>query len=253
MKPHTTRLFTCSIAICLSAGTASAALTLTRVAAGDLDPNWDGVNLSTFDGTQAPNAGTTTDWHMFGGTTVTPSDYKSGGSGIGALTFTQGTGGPLASQTSSSSQPDVTWSDGTIVTSPASLVESYIASLSAVAADTTIGETFSISLAASPQETTAYLFLGVLRATGELTATLGGETQTDSYGSNTHGAIIYELVYSSPTETSLDLVWKNIEDRSTTSVGGIRFQAVTMSVVPEPSSTALLGLGGLSLILRRRK
>ncbi|MGJ8655428.1 MAG: PEP-CTERM sorting domain-containing protein [Akkermansiaceae bacterium] len=31
------------------------------------------------------------------------------------------------------------------------------------------------------------------------------------------------------------------------------FESVTLEVVPEPSSTALLGLGGLALILRRRK
>ncbi len=37
--------------------------------------------------------------------------------------------------------------------------------------------------------------------------------------------------------------------------GGVSFDDITVSadVVPEPSSTALLGLGGLALILRRRK
>ncbi|MGB0775242.1 MAG: PEP-CTERM sorting domain-containing protein [Akkermansiaceae bacterium] len=32
-----------------------------------------------------------------------------------------------------------------------------------------------------------------------------------------------------------------------------RYDAVAISSVPEPSSAALLGLGGLTLILRRRK
>ncbi|MFC5049898.1 PEP-CTERM sorting domain-containing protein [Rubritalea spongiae] len=33
----------------------------------------------------------------------------------------------------------------------------------------------------------------------------------------------------------------------------VSIQAITLAAVPEPSSTALLGLGGLALILRRRK
>lgn len=35
--------------------------------------------------------------------------------------------------------------------------------------------------------------------------------------------------------------------------GAIGIEGMTLEVVPEPSSTALLGLGGLALILRRRK
>lgn len=35
--------------------------------------------------------------------------------------------------------------------------------------------------------------------------------------------------------------------------GSIGIEAMTLTVVPEPSSTALLGLGSLALILRRRK
>ncbi|MGB0992820.1 MAG: PEP-CTERM sorting domain-containing protein [Akkermansiaceae bacterium] len=35
--------------------------------------------------------------------------------------------------------------------------------------------------------------------------------------------------------------------------GGSSFDDVTVNSIPEPSSTALLGLGGLALILRRRK
>lgn len=36
-------------------------------------------------------------------------------------------------------------------------------------------------------------------------------------------------------------------------LGEVQFDGVAASAVPEPSSTALLGLGGLALILRRRK
>ena len=35
--------------------------------------------------------------------------------------------------------------------------------------------------------------------------------------------------------------------------GGVSFDSVTVQSVPEPSAAALLGLGGLALILRRRK
>jgi hypothetical protein len=44
------------------------------------------------------------------------------------------------------------------------------------------------------------------------------------------------------------------EENSTNSKGRDPFlDAVSVTAVPEPSSVALLGLGGLTLILRRRK
>ena len=36
-------------------------------------------------------------------------------------------------------------------------------------------------------------------------------------------------------------------------IDGNQFIALTLSAVPEPSSSALLGLGGLALMLRRRR
>tara|TARA_B110000908_G_scaffold158152_1_gene198984 strand:- start:2093 stop:2863 length:771 start_codon:yes stop_codon:yes gene_type:complete len=48
-----------------------------------------------------------------------------------------------------------------------------------------------------------------------------------------------------------------LQDTSTTvangTVEGSYFSGITLTAVPEPSSTVLLGLGGLALILRRRK
>ncbi|NWK55074.1 PEP-CTERM sorting domain-containing protein [Verrucomicrobiaceae bacterium N1E253] len=42
-------------------------------------------------------------------------------------------------------------------------------------------------------------------------------------------------------------------DEKSNNYAAVRFDELTLQAVPEPSSAALLGLGGLSLILRRRK
>lgn len=44
-----------------------------------------------------------------------------------------------------------------------------------------------------------------------------------------------------------------ISNHPTGTAGNVSFNGIRFAAVPEPSSTALLGLGGLALILRRRK
>ena len=44
-----------------------------------------------------------------------------------------------------------------------------------------------------------------------------------------------------------------IDDQGNDTAGFVGIRELGFNTVPEPSSTALLGLGGLALILRRRK
>ncbi|MCP5537495.1 MAG: PEP-CTERM sorting domain-containing protein [Akkermansiaceae bacterium] len=45
----------------------------------------------------------------------------------------------------------------------------------------------------------------------------------------------------------------SVDFRITSTSGGIEYRNFTINAVPEPSSAALLGLGGLALVLRRRR
>ncbi len=80
--------------------------------------------------------------------------------------------------------------------------------------------------------------------TYSLASVSGVVSLTDSLGGN-HGAIA-----TSGTAITDRILW------GATSSGGqgsTTWNALSVDTVPEPSSTALLGLGGLALILRRRK
>ncbi|MCK4563930.1 MAG: PEP-CTERM sorting domain-containing protein, partial [Verrucomicrobia bacterium] len=243
-------LLTCILCLCCIAGISNASLTISVAASGDLDPSWDGTSLTTMDGTPGGTTGTTTDWHIFGTAGVTPTDTKLDGSGIGALAFNaNASGNTLTDQPLSGAQPDVTWTDGTTVTTPPALVESFLQS-----AGEGVGETFTISLAASEELSTAYLVLGVLRSAGTLTATMSDASETDTapaYSTGLNKAIIYKIEYSSPTATTLDFTWEKTADASGDS--GIRFQAVTLNTIPEPTTLGMIAMFGGGILFVRRK
>jgi len=71
----------------------------------------------------------------------------------------------------------------------------------------------------------------------------GGVSFTDSVMVASGELVTYRLAFADKTNTSQNL-------QSATRIGDLQISAVA---VPEPSSTALLGLGGLAFILRRRK
>jgi hypothetical protein len=80
-----------------------------------------------------------------------------------------------------------------------------------------------------------------------ITQTAGGsESQAATLPSNTSGVIEYVFFeISASSGDSFDVSWA---PGGNNGIGGVAFEAV-----PEPTTTALLGLGGLALILRRRK
>jgi hypothetical protein len=57
---------------------------------------------------------------------------------------------------------------------------------------------------------------------------------------------------SSPLLTDVNSVGYYV-DHTSTLVGGMRVRYFQVTAAPEPSSTALLGLGGLALMLRRKR
>ncbi|MGJ8656136.1 MAG: PEP-CTERM sorting domain-containing protein [Akkermansiaceae bacterium] len=83
-----------------------------------------------------------------------------------------------------------------------------------------------------------------------------GDTQTFALTVDAAGNYSYSLNGATATAgtTTLDLTRDyHFVSFSQGANGGSLIYDVTLDAVPEPSSTALLGLGGLALILRRRK
>lgn len=78
----------------------------------------------------------------------------------------------------------------------------------------------------------------------------GNAAWPQTTGTNQEGNYI---VFSGVTGTDFDLTMVGGSSAATRGAVINGMQIVDTTVVPEPSSTALLGLGGLALILRRRK
>lgn len=98
-------------------------------------------------------------------------------------------------------------------------------------------------------------------STSGITATIGGTTQTmlnvpsgdfaaNGFVDGTNGTGNY-MVFSGLSGANFDItdISGHGSNLDKAAVGGIQI----VEIVPEPSSAALLGLGGFSLILRRRK
>jgi len=82
----------------------------------------------------------------------------------------------------------------------------------------------------------------------KLAPTLLGDSYTGTYLDATGGSAGNYIVFTGLTSTNFTLRG----DKSTTDAR-VGFAGMQIITVPEPSSAALLGLGGLALILRRRK
>ena len=103
------------------------------------------------------------------------------------------------------------------------------------------------------------IFSGTVAQAGTIAIT-GGYTVSDideylSFdGTSTTGAGVDWSHDFDVTGTGTDLLAVNFTvQRNEATQGRFTFDDVAVTVVPEPSSAALLGLGGLALILRRRK
>lgn len=115
--------------------------------------------------------------------------------------------------------------------------------------------TFTISGLAAGGGTTYNV---ALIASGDIETefTLGGTTLTATGGSANSGFVdgVSHVYFSDLTATGGEITFTTRASGGTGNgaLAGIQIQAITQAI-PEPSSTALLGLGGLALVLRRKR
>jgi hypothetical protein len=104
-----------------------------------------------------------------------------------------------------------------------------------------------------------YLFFGAYRGTATFNLTLSGGGQADVletfasvniFPGSTNTTYVSQFSFADAADyDTLTYVYTHSASDTQGRLGG----AVLTSAIPEPSSSALLGLGGLALILRRRK
>lgn len=127
-------------------------------------------------------------------------------------------------------------------------------------ADFTDGESYSLIVTITSQTGGTVSFDGLTNFSTSNTAggegvTVGGVTYLRGTATNgdsdpRNGVIITGGIVA-PTGVGSDTI--TFTSVNTTRLEAAAFQFTGTAAVPEPSSTALLGLGGLALILRRRK
>ncbi len=100
----------------------------------------------------------------------------------------------------------------------------------------------------------------VMPGIGTFTVTGPGTTLVSGGVATLNNAQSFTVFYPSNVSYVGALIGSNInvndsgtQVQYTATANGATAQSLTFNQVPEPSSTALLGLGGIALILRRRK
>jgi hypothetical protein len=214
-------------------------------------PNYD-VNLTSL-GTE--------DWALWGyasggtSTSLTPNVSMEGGSGISALTYLNPNSQPLRGLGQYAINYEYTWTDGNTVTS-ASDAWGGLQADSGAGPGLGVGEGFSFTVPASTTVQVLTVFVDEHLGVGQLTATLS-DGSAPAYinssiptGDNSPGDYTIDYSAASPGQT-LTVTWEETSYSSTYDNPAI--YAVTLSEVPEPSTLALAGLGGLVLLLFRRR
>ncbi|QNN20811.1 PEP-CTERM sorting domain-containing protein [Planctomycetales bacterium ZRK34] len=220
-----------------------AAISISVIDSGDLDPS------TTYDLTALGQ----TDWALFESASLplTPTQRKAGGSGIGALTLSSGTVGSAATSYS----PFFSWTDGDAsgLTSATGYDPNHLTSDSS---DTL--ETFSLVLDADTKLRHAYLFVGLGRSQGQLTATLsddaGSPVSATPYtaGTTGFGHITYLIKYTASSGSqTITLDWEMTN--AYTSPALLRLQGAALSIIPEPTTAAMFTLIAGAVGLRRRR
>ena len=117
-----------------------------------------------------------------------------------------------------------------------------------------VGEGFSFTVPASTSEQVLDVFVDEHLGIGQFTAKLtDGTTYVNSAipsGVNSPGEYTIDFAAATAGQT-MTITWK--ETSYTSSYDNAAIYAVTLGTVPEPTTLALAGLGGLSLLLIRRR
>jgi len=249
------RLFLTTLAVTALAGTANAAVingSLVSTTSGNLN-----VTLTDNDPLNDPDLGNL-DWNVWVRTgsgpsyNVTPSDQKLGGTAIGALSVLGspdvGQGGGGADNRS------FNWVDGTN-TAVASPSTNAIRELF----NTDNGEGFSLDITLPAGDSTVTLFVGIRNGTASLVASSGTTTLYNSAdenenisnsGSNNYGRYVLDISNAVPNEL-LTVDFTRVSGQ--TGEGRLRLYGAAVSVIPEPASLALVGLGSLLMLGRDRR
>ena len=190
--------------------------------------------------------------------TIDPVNTKSGGSGI---TLGSGFGIDLSSPTNDEFRgPTFSYSDGTSPGSDAGTqYEVALGDGSGVQESLYDGlttKTFSWTFdAINPgQEHTALIWFSAGRTAASFTADMDGQTPSTNPVTRANGiAELYTVIYT-PDDLDDDVVVTLTYGDNLTTTGGWRVGSTgaALSVVPEPTSLALLALGGLCVLRRRQ-
>lgn len=228
-----------SALLVLTLGGSASAATLSVTALGDPDQAIDLTALGTGD------------WALYTTTDLEPTESKAGGSGINAVTYT---GSDVLGASNSSQSILYSWSDGSPTASnPGATFDADHLS--------TVNEpdsaVFSTSVLASTTLNTLYVTYGQWNAVSRITVSLSDGSIADQQldlSTNDHQTV--QIDFASDTDAVLNVEIEFLSDEGNTN-SQLRFQSLALAnavdPIPEPSTTALLGLGGLALILRRRK
>lgn len=146
--------------------------------------------------------------------------------------------------------------------------QSFSDSQSTMSVTISVDDTHSLDLSSISFLYGVYHFKSNLDASYTLTSSLGGIDTNSTNALSAIGNTLVSDTYTSTlgaslqnlTDTDVTFTWAFANDAGASVAIADRGHVMdnivlngTISAVPEPSSTALLGLGGLALILRRRK